>query len=230
MDEEALVQTRRSLHGVAELLLAGPQYRACGDIRLRARPGGFGTVAAGFDLRVSGTFLLAGSVGVPAAASEPPAGAVGVPSSGPGSVRVPLCGTFADVAAAAGVDPSTLDDVYHDGSGLLPSDEIVVDDDAAQVLARAFELGDAALHAFAPEAEIVLWPEHFDIAITVDEVNYGVSPGDSYHATPYAYVGPPTVPAASDFWNAPFGAARPLSSLPDADAITAFFHQGRSRL
>ena len=36
----------------------------------------------------------------------------------------------------------------------------------------------------------VLWPEHFDLAIDVDEVNYGVSPGDGYHGAPYAYVGP----------------------------------------
>ena len=37
--------TRRSLHGVAELLLAGPQHRAHGTIRLRVTPGGFGGVA-----------------------------------------------------------------------------------------------------------------------------------------------------------------------------------------
>jgi hypothetical protein len=36
-----LVLTRQSLHGVAELVLAGPQYRQSGTIRLRAVPGGF---------------------------------------------------------------------------------------------------------------------------------------------------------------------------------------------
>jgi hypothetical protein len=36
----------------------------------------------------------------------------------------------------------------------------------------------------------VLWPEHFDIGITIDAVNYGASRGDDHIAEPYAYVGP----------------------------------------
>jgi hypothetical protein len=43
-DEQAV--TRRSLHGVAELVLAGPQYRATGKLRLAVVPGGFATVLA----------------------------------------------------------------------------------------------------------------------------------------------------------------------------------------
>ena len=43
MDEDRVVATRRSLHAVAERVLAGPQYRAAGTIRLRVTPGGFGT-------------------------------------------------------------------------------------------------------------------------------------------------------------------------------------------
>jgi hypothetical protein len=39
-----LTATRRALHGVAELVLAGPHYRAGGSIRLRLTPGGFGTM------------------------------------------------------------------------------------------------------------------------------------------------------------------------------------------
>lgn len=34
----------------------------------------------------------------------------------------------------------------------------------------------------------------------------------------------PTVP----FWNAPFGVVRPIPEPPDADAVLAFFHQGRT--
>jgi hypothetical protein len=86
--------------------------------------------------------------------------------------------------------------------------------------------GHQALRAFAPTSEPVLWPEHFDVAITVDEVNYGVSPGDGYLERPYAYVGPHQ-PRTGDFWNAPFGAARPLEELPDASALVAFFGRGR---
>src|SRR5690349_15453235 len=39
-----LVPTRRALHGVAELLLAGPQYRATGTIRLLVTGTGFRTL------------------------------------------------------------------------------------------------------------------------------------------------------------------------------------------
>ena len=73
----------------------------------------------------------------------------------------------------------------------------------------------------------VLWPEHFDLAIDVDEVNYGVSPADGYHGAPYAYVGPWT-PREGEFWNAPFGAVRAATELADADAVAAFFVAGRS--
>ena len=44
MDEQVLSATRRSLHAVAEQLLAGPQHRAQGTIRLQVTPGGFGQV------------------------------------------------------------------------------------------------------------------------------------------------------------------------------------------
>jgi hypothetical protein len=39
------------VHGVAELVLAGPQYAESHDIRLRVAAGGFGTVASP-DLRI----------------------------------------------------------------------------------------------------------------------------------------------------------------------------------
>jgi hypothetical protein len=31
------------------------------------------------------------------------------------------------------------------------------------------------------------------------------------------------------FWNAPFGAAVPLRELPDVDAVSGFFAEGRQR-
>jgi len=68
--------------------------------------------------------------------------------------------------------------------------------------------GDRALQNLDPAQVPVLWPEHFDIGITVAEVNYGVSPGDASIGEPYAYVGPWHVPDGA-FWNQPFGAARP---------------------
>ena len=85
--------------------------------------------------------------------------------------------------------------------------------------------GDAGLRAFAAE-EPVIWPEHFDLAVSLDEVNYGVSPGDGGHRDPYAYVGPWT-PREGEFWNASFGAVRAAVDLPDAAAVAEFFAAGR---
>lgn len=203
MSTETLERTRQSLHGVAELVLAGPQYAANQSIRLRVTPGGFGTMTSP-DLRVDGLELVA------------PAG------------RVPLSGTFADLARAAGVEPRALRDVYADGPGVTEADSLHVDPDAVAVIVEAFAQGDAALRAFTPDREPVLWPEHFDLGISRDEVNYGVSPGDSHHSEPYAYVGPWS-PREGEFWNTPFGAARPLTELPDIDALVGFFSDGARR-
>lgn len=204
MELDTLTATRRSLHGVAELVLAGPQYRQSADIRLRATPGGFGTVASP-ELRVDGHAL-----------------------TGAGELRVRINGrSCAELAAAAGITASALRDVYPDGPPVSADEPLVVDAAAASLLAEAFAAGDHALRALAPEAEPVLWPEHFDIAISLDEVNYGVSPGDTHIAEPYAYVGPWQFSGQlDDFWNFPFGAARPLRELPD---ILAFFREGRRR-
>jgi hypothetical protein len=75
----------------------------------------------------------------------------------------------------------------------------------------------------------VLWPEHFDVSILVDDINFGVSPGDGFSAEPYAYVGVTSPPAGDRFWNAPFGAAAPLRDLSGAPAVSGFFTEGRER-
>jgi hypothetical protein len=62
------------------------------------------------------------------------------------------------------------------------------------------------------------------LCVTLDEVNYGVSPGDDAILEPYAYVGPWT-PQTGDFWNTSFGAARLLTELTD---VLAFFQKGRA--
>jgi hypothetical protein len=43
MDDATYVETRRSVHGLAELVLAGPRYRATRQMRLRVLPDGIGT-------------------------------------------------------------------------------------------------------------------------------------------------------------------------------------------
>ncbi|MER7277712.1 hypothetical protein ABT369_25055 [Dactylosporangium sp. NPDC000244] len=193
-------ETRRSLHGLAELVLAGPQYRASGTIRLRVTGGGFATVAAP-DLRVTADALLVG-----------------------GERRVALAGrTLGEIAADAGVEPGAPADLYPDGSGATAGDWVVLD--RAEEILAAFVAGDAALRALSAEATPVLWPEHFDLGISLDEVNYGVSAGDSAIGEPYAYVGPWRA-RAGDFWNMSFGAAHPVRELPD---LGAFFEEGRRR-
>lgn len=193
----------RVLHGVAELLVAGPQHRAHGTIRLRVTPGGFGGVRS--DVRVEGAEVV-----------------------GPGG-RAAVVGPLRAVAAAAGIaDPGRAEGIYTDTSGVGLDDDVTLDPGAAAALAEWFARGDAALRTFAPDVEPVLWPEHFDLAVTVGEVNYGVTPGDAGHPAPYAYVGPWT-PREGPFWNAPFGALRPAADLPDAAAVAAFFAEGRDR-
>jgi hypothetical protein len=187
-----LTATRTALHGIAELLLAGPQYAASGTIRLRVLPSGISTVAEP-DLRLDGAELV-----------------------GPGG-RHPLTGTYAELAAAAGVTPRSLADVYSDTAGVGPDDAVDLDPDALATLTDALATGDEALRAFAPDETPVLWPEHLDVGISLAEVNYGVSPGDSSSEVPYAYVGPWT-PRTGEFWNQSFGAARPMSELGGADA------------
>lgn len=200
---QILSRTRLSLHAVAELVLAGPQYRRGGSIELRASPGGFATTELP-DLAVAGILLLAG-----------------------GRRLAVLSGvTCAELAELAGVEAARPDVGYPGGSGLGPDAPLQADEVSAQIIAAAFDHGDTALRRFAPSAAPVLWPEHFDIGITLDEVNYGVSPGDEYLAEPYAYVGP-WQRRQGLFWNAPFGAARPLAQFPDAEAIRQFFVDGQ---
>jgi len=98
----------------------------------------------------------------------------------------------------------------------LSDEPVTIDLDAALELTRVWEQAWADLEAFAPEADIHLWPEHFDVAIDLDEVTYGVSPGDENHAQPYAYVAPWNPPAPGELWNATgfTGAEGPAAEAP----------------
>ena len=200
-DEAALGGTRRALHGVAELVLAGPEYRTSETIRLRAVAGGFGTLRAP-TLRVENGNLV---------------GAHG---------SVPIDGhSCADLAEAAGVEVGPPANLYHDGSGVSADEVLTLDPTAMRLITGGFEVGEAALRQFAPDTSAVLWPEHFDLSITLDQVTYGVSPGDSFLGEPYAYVGPPAK-RDEPFFNAPFGAAQPLREIGELAALVEFFQEG----
>lgn len=207
-----LADTRRSLHGIAELIVAGPQHRGTGSMRLAVRPGGFGTTRTYGEVElvaVAGTDLVV--------------------ARGATTRRIPLTGTCLALAAAAGLEPGGLEGAYADTSGVAVDEPLTVDPEAAALLAAAWAVGDSALRALGGDGapEPVLWPEHFDVAVTLDGVNYGVSPGDGYSDQPYAYVGPPA-PRSGPFWNAPFGAAQPLAALGGEADVLAFFAQGRA--
>jgi hypothetical protein len=133
------------------------------------------------------------------------------------------------VGHALGVAAGRPDGAYPGGSGVDPDEPLALDPGQARVVSDALARGHDALVAFEAGQTPVLWPEHFDVAIRVGDVNYGVSPGDGFSAVPYAYVGPDSPPAGDTFWNAPFGAAVPLSGLPDVPAVAGFFAEGRRR-
>jgi hypothetical protein len=201
-----LAVTRRSLHGVAELVLAGPQYRSTGRLRLRVVPGGFATVEPP-DVRADGLRVV-GAGGAAAA----------IDGSSPRAL-----------GAALGLTAGRPEGAYEGGSGVDLDETLVLDPGQATVITAALALGHDALLTFAPGQDPILWPEHFDVAIRVNDVNYGVSPGDGYLEEPYAYVGASGPPADDAFWNAPFGAARPLSDLRGVAAVAGFFAEGRRR-
>ncbi|MGY2875004.1 hypothetical protein ACVW00_002194 [Marmoricola sp. URHA0025 HA25] len=204
--DSTFTSTRLSLHGVAELLLAGPQHAASGKITLRAVPGGFATTHAP-DVRVDGTAVVSGGR------------------------RAPIEGhTAREIGKELGLPAGDLSEVYSDGSGVTLDDVLRADSSAAARIARVYELGDQALRALAPDSTAILWPEHFDIGISLDaeRLNFGVSPGDSTLPAPYMYVGPWEPQPADAFWNQSFGAARELPD--DVDSVVSFFDEARSRL
>ena len=98
-------------------------------------------------------------------------------------------------------------------------------------------LEDLRGHVTADEP--VIWPEHFDYAITAGDeaagsrANYGCSPGDEHHPEPYLYVGP-WVARQGEVWNATgfAGAELGLSELlasEDPRALALEFMLTRAR-
>jgi hypothetical protein len=214
----SFADTREALHRVAEHILAALQYAQVGEIRLRYAPGGFETrqtLRGNSRLAVrDGRLIVSDDLGVR-------------------SVEVT---TLGELAAAVGAEPGLPPAGYPPATPLLPDEQLVVDPDDARLLGQWYGLADEALRRFAGATgggpvEPVIWPEHFDIAITLDEVNYGASPGDEHFPEPYLYVGPYGGPPAGDaFWNAPFGAALGIAEVQSAADAIAFFQDGRHRL
>jgi hypothetical protein len=197
--------TRRRLHGIGECLMAGPQRRAGGRITLRVTPGGFATTGAPA-VRLDGTDLIVGE-----------------------RTRVAIAGTFADLADALGVDFGAPPDSYPDGSEVSATDDASLDAALARLIQDWYLMADAALRVTAPRQTPILWPEHFDVAILLDDTSYGASPGDAFHPMPYAYVSSGDHDG-SDFWNAPFGAIRGYDKMQSLDDLVTFWRAGQALL
>ena len=204
-DPAVFTATRRRLHGIGECLMAGPQRRAGGRFTLRVTPGGFATTGSPA-LRLDGTDILVDECR-----------------------RVAVAGKFSDLADALGVDFGAPLDDYPAGSEATPTDEVSLDATSARLIQAWYLKADAALRVMAPRQTPILWPEHFDVAILLDDTSYGASPGDAFHPTPYAYVSS-AVHDGSDFWNAPFGAIRSQEQMHAIDDLVTFWRAAQALL
>jgi hypothetical protein len=142
---------------------------------------------------------------------------------------VAIAGAFAELADALGVDFGAPPDPYPDGSEASPDDGVSLDPSSARLIQDWYLLADAALRVLAPRETPILWPEHFDVAILLGDNSYGASPGDTFHARPYAYVSSGQTDS-SDFWNAPFGAVRSHEQIRHIDDLVSFWRAGQSLL
>jgi hypothetical protein len=211
--------TITSLHVLAEHVLGAGLYAATGHIGLQVARGGFGTPASA-DAELGGRWVVAD-------------GALAVRRSDGTTERQATITTVAAAAAFFGVTPGMPASVYTPATELDLDAPLDVERTVADQVGSWFSLGDAALerlaadHAGDDPGGRTLWPEHFDLGLSMAEVNYGVSPGDELHAEPYLYVGPWT-PREGAFWNEPFGASVPASAISSVDDAVAFFEEGRS--
>ena len=206
MGDEELAMTRRSLHAVAELVLAGPQYRATGKLRLRVVPGGFATVLAP-ELRAIGTGVV-----------------------GAGGVAVPIDGhTARAIGAELGVTAGRPEGAYADGAGVDPDETLTLHPGQADVIMGALSRGHDALIAFAPAETPVLWPEHFDVAIRVRRRQLRRVAGRRLHRGAVRVRGRLPPAGRRRVLERPVRRRRAAAELPDAAAVTAFFAEGRSR-
>jgi hypothetical protein len=132
------VGTRRQLRGVAESLIAGPQHRASGTIRLAVRPGGSSGVALAIAVHGRDQVWRNG----------------GAPLTGPVSV----------IAEKADVDVGPPEGVYDLRDPLRPNAVLDLDVGATEWIHRSHYAGGHALKYVLPECHPVLWPEHYSAA------------------------------------------------------------------
>ena len=208
----SFISTRGAVHTLAEHVLCAARYAAVGRIGLTPVDDGIATPP--FDGRVVGL-----------------RGVELVDTGTHGERRSPVT-TLRAAGAFFGVVPgvpplwtpttnSNLDDVLH------------IDADGVAVLAAWFTLVSGALTTVHPAASQTLWPEHFDLAVTVAGATYGGSPGDATHVAPYLYVTPAGEPVPDGdrrFWNEPFGASLAYDRITGAADAIGFFTEAMARV
>jgi hypothetical protein len=185
----SLAATREALHLVADRVVAAAR-KPDNEIALTVTPGGFGTPPFEFE----GRTLQVTVDGAELVVAED------------GAERRTAITNLADAAIFVG------EGLYPSGA---PDDRapLGVDPAAARALGGLYAFAAGALERFARRlpaeaeaTEVILWPEHFDVALEAgaepDRATYGVSPGDEEHAEPYAYVSVWSGEAEGVLWNA----------------------------
>jgi hypothetical protein len=225
-DLDTLAATRLALQSVAEHVLSAARHAATGRIGLRPVPGGFCHAGLASEhgprrIAVIGTELVIGD------------------DRGPR--RAPLT-TVGAAAELAGITPGAPVEVYTPSTPLDPAAPLAVDAAAAAYLAGWFALVDAALTSLArgladdapatgssSVAEAQLWPEHFDLAVTV-RVNYGGSPGDEGHPRRTSTWDRTPRPRSTAGSERTARSSRPVTEVADAGAALAYLRDGHHRL
>ena len=201
------VDTRNALHDLARFVLAADLEGTTELVTLRVLPGGFGQPERLVEslqrrVRVDGTQLVV--------------------QHGENEVWAPIT-TLTAAASFVGV---TLPD-----DAPTPADTLSIDALDAATLAEFFASVDVALaevrrrHSSDQPTIAQLFPHHFDLAITVREVNIGGSPGDADHDRPYVYVGPWNL-SPHAMWNESWGASLPWTRATTVEEMIDFFEAG----
>lgn len=211
--------TREALRALACYVIAPVRKRRTGHISLRPVGDGFGTPLFDDGSRIvvrDDQLVNEPGGGVPITTLRAGAEFVGLPLS-------------ADPGVGSDLPP------------FAPDAALDVDAAASRSLGSWYGFGQRVLDGlggvtYGAISQAELWPEHFDLAVTValgggTRVNVGFSPGDGFKEEPYLYVGPHDLGGLTGpFWNAPFGALVGYEALRQAGdpaaAATGFIVQG----
>jgi hypothetical protein len=203
---DTFIPTRKALHQIAFFAVAPKRFAVTGKLGLRFTHQGFGTPFFLIDdhdeqVRVERN-LLVHQIG--------------------GDVRIEPVTTVAAACEFLGIEyrPQWFDGFHDPLEPVPPTENLHVEPDAAGSLGSWFGFGTHVLERArridpSTASRVQLWPEHFDPAIELGDVelgtraSYGASPGDASHPSPYLYVSPQAdVGSSEPFWNAEsFGGA-----------------------